>query len=99
MKNKVKPTNKQAKAMTLIREGTRPVEAMKLAGYSDETSRSPKQNLLGSAASRSIYEQFKDEYLKQGITPEYMVLKTKEWLDAHKPIGAKILIAKDGKVI
>ncbi len=82
--NRVKPTAKQAKALTLIREGVKPTIAMKQAGYSDKTSEAPSQNLLRSAGAVSIFEEFKDEYLKLGITPEYMAKKTKEWLDAKK---------------
>ncbi len=79
-----KPTIKQAKALSLIREGVKPTIAMKQAGYSDLTSQAPSANLLRSQGAVSIFEEFKDEYLKLGITPEYMAKKTKEWLDAKK---------------
>jgi phage terminase small subunit len=80
----VKPTTKQAKALQLIREGKRPVAAMREAGYSAETSRTPGKNLLGSAAAKSVIEEYKAEYLKVGITPQYMAKKTAEWLEAVK---------------
>jgi hypothetical protein len=79
-----KPTLKQAKAMELIREGVLPTVAMKEAGYSEETSSHPKQNLLRSPGVKSIIEQFKSEYTRLGITPAYLVKKEKEWLEAKK---------------
>ena len=88
MKNKVKPTKKQAKAMELIREGELPSIAMKKAGYSENTSEAPSQNLLRSAAAQSIIEKYKTAYLRLGITPEYMAKKTKEWLEAQKPFSS-----------
>ncbi len=92
-------TDKQAKALKLIREGEKPTVAMRMAGYSSKTSEAPSQNLLRSAGAKSIIEQFQEEYYRVGITPSYLVEKTKQWLEAKKPIGAKILVNKDGKLI
>jgi len=78
------PSDKQVKAMRLIKDGVAPCQAMKEAGYSKRTSRSPKQNLLGSVGAKTIIEQYKDAYAKVGITPPYMAQKTKEWLEAQK---------------
>lgn len=94
MKNRVKPTAKQAKALELIREGTLPTLAMRKAGYSAETSRTPGKNLIGSAGAQSIIEKYKSEYTKVGITPQYMAAKTAEWLQAKKVISARIIIGK-----
>lgn len=77
-------TDKQAKAMELIKDGMPPTRAMREAGYSEETSRTPSKNLLGSPAVQSIIEQYKSAYFKVGITPDYMVKKTAEWLEAKK---------------
>lgn len=74
----------QAKAMELIRNGVIPTKAMKEAGYSDNTSEAPSQNLLRSAGAKTIIEQYRDAYTKVGITPEYMATKAKEWLEAKK---------------
>lgn len=84
MSNRVKPTEKQAKAMSLIRDGVLPTLAMKEAGYSENSSQAPSANLLRSAGVQSILEQYKAAYLKVGITPEFMAEKTKEWLKAAK---------------
>lgn len=79
-----KPTVMQAKAMELIREGNTPRQAMLKAGYSVATASHPSDNLLRTPGTQSIIEQYKAEYTKAGITPEYMVKKTKEWLEAKK---------------
>lgn len=81
---KPKTTDKQAKAMQLIREGKNPTQAMKEAGYSESTSSHPDTNLLQLKGAQSIIEQYKAEYLKLGITPRYMAKKTSEWLEATK---------------
>lgn len=85
-----KPTQQQAEALQLIKEGVIPTKAMKQAGYSDKTSEAPGQNLLRSAAAKGIIEQYKAEYLKVGITPQYMAQKTAEWLEAKKAVSARI---------
>lgn len=77
-------SDKQAKAMELIRNGVKPTVAMKKAGYSDETSQAPGRNLLRGAGAKTIIEQYKDAYAKFGITPQYMAAKTVEWLQAEK---------------
>lgn len=82
--NRVKPTAKQAKAMELIRKGTKPMPAMRQAGYSEKTSRHPGKNLLRLAGPRTLIEQQKDAYARVGITPIYLADKMKEWLDAKK---------------
>lgn len=79
-----KPTEMQAKALELIRNGTPPVTAMKEAGYSVYTSAHPTDNLLRSAGAKSIIEEYKEAYTRVGITQEYMANKTKEWLEAQK---------------
>src|SRR3990167_6332564 len=78
------PSERQAKAMQLIRDGAKPKDAMIKAGYGANTSKNYKQNLLNTKAGKNIIEQYKDSYLRVGITPQYMVNKTKEWLEAHK---------------
>lgn len=82
------PTEKQAKAMELIRNGEKPKEAMIKAGYSPETAKDPKTNLLNLKGVRNIIEQYRAEYLRVGITPHYMAKKTKEWLEATKIKGS-----------
>lgn len=79
-----KPTAMQAKALQLIREGEKPTVAMRKAGYTAQVSKAPKQNLLSSAAAKSIIEQYQEEYLRVGITPQYLAQKTAEWLEATK---------------
>lgn len=98
-RNRTKITEKQAKALALIKEGKTPRSAMLEAGYSAATASHPSDNLLRTNGAQSIIEQYKAEYIKVGITPSYLAQKTKEWLEATKPIGAKILVAKDGSVI
>ena len=79
-----KPTKKQATAMQLIREGVPPTVAMRKAGYSAKTAEAPSQNLLRSAKVQDIIEHYKAEYLRLGITPTYLVEKTKEAIEATK---------------
>lgn len=79
-----KPTAMQAKAMELIRQGEKPTVAMRQAGYSDETSRTPSKNLLGSAGAKSIIDQMRAEYLEVGITQKFLAAKTAEWITATK---------------
>jgi len=81
MRKPPRPTAMQAKAMELIREGVRPVQAMREAGYTEEVSQAPKRNLLSRPGAQTIIEQYKDAYTAVGITPAYMAEKTKEWLD------------------
>ena len=78
------PTDKQAKAMELIRQGEKPQKAMISAGYSPKTALHPKENLLQLEGAQEIIEQYKAEYTKVGITPIYLAIKTKEWLEAKK---------------
>ena len=78
------PTDKQVKAMELIREGVEPTKAMIQAGYSKSVSQAPSRNLLRSEGAKTIIEQYKEAYTKVGITPDYMGGKTKEWLEAQK---------------
>lgn len=84
MPYKVKPTPKQKKAINLIREGKRPVEAMRAAGYSKETSDAPTQNLLSAAGSQAYLEELRKQYRAVGITPEFFGDKMFEWLSASK---------------
>lgn len=77
-------TDKQAKAMELIKNGVVPTRAMKEAGYSEQTSKAPTRNLLSLPGVQNIIEQYKASYFKVGITPDYMVKKTAEWLEAKK---------------
>ena len=78
------PSDKQVKALQLIREGMAPCKAMKQAGYKESTSEAPSRNLLRSEGAKTIIEQYKEAYTKVGITPDYMGGKTKEWLEAQK---------------
>ena len=81
--------------MELIREGVPPTRAMREAGYSEQTSGSPKENLLVSAGAKTIIEQYKAEYSRVGITPQYLAAKTAEWLEAQKVISARVILKKD----
>ena len=84
------PTAMQAKAMELIREGKTPTQAMREAGYSEDTTEAPKQNLLSRPGVISIIEQYRDEYARVGITQQYMAAKTAQWLEAKKVVSARI---------
>lgn len=81
---KVKPTEKQAKAMDLIAKGVLPTHAMKQAGYSEETSRTPSKNLLGSTGALTIQELIGEAYLKVGITPIHYAEGVQELMTATK---------------
>lgn len=78
------PTEKQATAMQLIRDGEKPSIAMRKAGYSEDTSQAPSRNLLRSAGAKTMIEQQREAYARVGITPQYLADKTKEWLEAVK---------------
>lgn len=80
----MKPTPKQAKALELIRNGKTPRAAMIAAGYSEETARSPKRELLGTPGAQSYLEQYREEYVRQGIVPTYYIRKVKDLMDAEK---------------
>lgn len=81
---KVKPTEKQIKAMELIRAGEHSTVAMKKAGYSEKTSRTPSQNLLGASAIQGLADQFIGAYLNLDVGIEYLAAKNVEWLHATK---------------
>lgn len=85
---KVKTTTRQAKAMELIRQGKTPTDAMREAGYTEQTVSAPTRNLLSRPGAQAIIEQYKEAYASVGITPQYMAQKTKEWLDATKIKGS-----------
>ena len=78
-----KPTQKQAKAMELIREGKTPRSAMLTAGYTEDTASHPSENLLRTPGAQSIIAKYQDAYLRVGITQDYMAAKTKELLEAE----------------
>lgn len=79
-----KPTAKQAKALELIRQGEKPTVAMRQAGYTPKTAEAPSQNLLRSAGAQTILEQYRAEYVKQGIIPEYYITRVKDLIEANK---------------
>lgn len=79
-----KPTIKQAKAMELIREGKTPTQAMREAGYSENTSEAPGQNLLRSAGAKNIIEAYREEYVRQGLIPASYIQKVIELTEAEK---------------
>ena len=54
--NKVKPTERQVKAVNLILAGKKPTVAMREAGFSPKTSKAPSQKLV---ASRGVQEYLK----------------------------------------
>lgn len=87
-----KPTPKQAKAMELIREGKTPTQAMRDAGYSEQTASAPTRNLLSSPGAQAIIESMKEEYAAVGITRKYIAAKMAQWLEAKKLVSARIIL-------
>lgn len=79
-----KPTKMQATAMELIRQGKTPTAAMREAGYTPQTTKAPKQNLLSAPGVQSIIEQYRSEYDRQGIKPTYYVERVKDLIEAEK---------------
>ena len=85
-------TLKQKKAIEKVSENIgKPLgEIMKEAGYSESTSETP-QRLTESKAWMELMDQY--------IPDDKLLIKHKEALEAVKPIGALILIDKDGKTV
>lgn len=85
-----KPTLKQKKAAERIVENHGNIyKSMIEAGYSPNTAKNPK-NLTESKSWEQLLDEIPDDLLKQKIL---------EGLEAEKPIGASILVNKDGNVI
>lgn len=101
MANKVKPTEKQRKAFELkMTNPDMPLgKAMQIAGYDKQTSEAPGENFLESRGVAVLREEYKNHLTTLGLGTHKIAEKMAEWLDAQKPIGAKILVAKDGTVI
>lgn len=84
-------TLKQQKAINnVVGNGGNVTKAMIEAGYSPNTANTP-QKLTESKA----WMELMDQHLPDGD----LLAKHKEALEATKPIGAQILIGKDGKTI
>ena len=76
--------------MDLIAKGVLPTHAMKQAGYSDETSRTPSKNLLGSTGALTIQELIGEAYLKVGVTPLHYAEGVQNLMSANKVVSARI---------
>lgn len=61
-----------------------PTEALRQAGYSENTVRNVGKNFIGSPLVQRYMAELASEYERQGIGPKKIVEKQKEWLDAHK---------------
>lgn len=86
MSNNVKPTDKQK--ATLVNLMNNPDlslgEAMRKAGYSEESSLKPKQNFTDRKGTFVAMEKWRDELAKVGITQDFFAKKYWEWLNAQK---------------
>lgn len=84
-------TIKQKKAIEkVVGNGGNVTKAMIEAGYSPNTANTP-QKLTESKAWVELMDQY--------IPDDKLLLKHQEAMEATKPIGAQILIDKDGKTI
>lgn len=82
--NKKQPTLKQIKAIKYINQGMSAYKAMQKAGYSQETSMKPSQNLFNKRGVQSLILTMGHEMAAEGLTSKYMVAKFKEWMEAQK---------------
>ena len=85
-------TQRQKKAIEKVSENIgKPLgEIMREVGYSESTSETP-QRLTESKAWMELMDQY--------IPDDKLLIKHEEALEAVKPIGALILIDKDGKTV
>jgi hypothetical protein len=91
-KNKVKPTKLQRRTLEILRDNPdMPLgKAMISAGYSEITSSHPKQKLVDSRGVENALEEWKETLRGTGITEDKLAKKYAEWLDATKPVSARI---------
>lgn len=80
----------QVAVKKVVENGGNVSKAMKDAGYSPATAKTP-QKLTQSKAWMQLMEEY--------LSDDDLLQKHKEALNAVKPIGAQILIDKDGKTI
>lgn len=88
--NKVKPTVKQLAALEIMKANPRMSkgEAMRKAGYSDLTSRSPKQNLLDLPGTEVALDEYQIELAGLGLTHKKVAQKINQFIDAKKPFSS-----------
>ncbi len=82
------PTPKQVKALQLHNQGLSWHRAMKEAGYSASTV-AQSSRLRKSPTIQAMISSMPAELVNAGLTPQYMALKFKEWIDATKQLSAR----------
>lgn len=87
---KSKPTKMQLEALAGIQAGKKAYRAMTDAGYKKRVARSPGKNLLSRRGVINYLEDTNKAYIALGISPSYMVGKTKEWLEATRKQSIRI---------
>jgi hypothetical protein len=72
MKNKVKPTEKQLKTLQHLNSARTLQEAMLAGGYSESSSRKPKQNFTDREGTKTAIEEYKGHLINAGASPEIL---------------------------
>ena len=80
----VKPTLMQIKAVQYINQGMKAAPAMRKAGYSDKSARTPKPALMKSNGVQKLLSGMVGKLNDEGLTTEAMSIKFKEWINAQK---------------
>ena len=85
-KNRVRPTKKQLKTIEIKRDNPKISlgKAMREAGYSEKTSRTPKDNFLELRGTETAMEQLKVKLADLGVGMDFYAKKVHEWATATK---------------
>lgn len=89
------PTPRQIKAIQYINMGYSKRQAMIKAGYTPKVAEDPANNLLRKVSVKNFINGMAGELVDAGLTKEYMIGKFKEWLEAQKVIGARVVVKKE----
>ena len=90
MKYNVKPTDLQKATLLNLKNNPKMLlgDAMRKAGYKEESAQKPKQNFTDRKGTIVAMEEWKDELSKVGITQEFFARKYWEWINAKKIKGS-----------
>lgn len=84
MKKARRATLKQVLALKYINQGMSKRQAMIKAGYSPSTAENPKMKLFAKSGTQRLIDTLKSEMVNQGLMPNYVAGKFKQWFEAKK---------------
>jgi hypothetical protein len=91
------PSDKQAKFLALLEADPtrRPVDVAREVGYSENTIKNLKANVLNRPVVKSLLDNYRYQLEQNGINPQRLARKLDQLLDAKDPVVTVIGLLKD----